>query len=392
MPWKMEKPMDQKIKVISYWQEDKYTVTELSEIFGISRKTIYKYIDRYNKEGIYGLEEKRRTPLTNPNMKSEKIKAMVFEEKLKHTRWGPKKLVVLLKNKYPNENWPVPSTAGDWLKRVGLVNLRKRRNRVPVYGEPFINCTNPNDVWSIDYKGQYQTKDKRICYPLTITDNFSRYLISCEALPGPRYLDTYNCLKKMFREYGLPFAIRSDNGVPFASASISGLSRLSIWWIKLGIIPERIEPGEPQQNGRHERMHRTLKEYIIDNPAENIIEQQIKFDYFKKEYNFDRPHESLNQQTPSKVYVNSFRKYPNKLPKIEYNSINKIRIVRTNGEFRYDGDKYYISHLLCGEPIELKELDNDKLQISYGFYPVGLLDLRKKKILRYEKVLPMSPV
>jgi len=392
MPWMTGKPMDQKLNLISCWLEKRHNITDLSAKFDVSRKTIYKYIGRYEKEGIQGLKEKCRIPRTNPKRKPERIKQMVLEAKVKHTRWGPKKLVAVLGTRYPEENWPSASTAGGWLKEAGLVNLRKRKNRVPRYSEPFIDCLNPNDVWSIDYKGQYHTRDKNICYPLTVTDNYSRYLLCCDALKGPRLEDTYNCLKKAFHDYGLPYAIRSDNGVPFATASITGLTKLSIWWIKLGIRPERIEAGEPQQNGRHERMHRTLKEFIVDHKAANLVDQQNKFNEFKNEYNFVRPHEALDQKTPATAFVASFRNYPAKLPGIEYECNEKIRIVRTNGEIRLNGKKYFLSELLCGEPVELRQINDTQVKIYYSFYPIGMLDLKKQKIFRIIKVLPMSPV
>jgi transposase InsO family protein len=232
---------------------------------------------------------------------------LVIQEKLKNRKRGPRKVRAQLKRKHPELDLPAVSTIGYWLKKEGLVERRKKRLHVPPYTQPFGECDAPNDIWSIDYKGQFHMKNRHICYPLTLSDNFSRFLLGCQALEGPRYVPTRHCLELIFREYGLPMAIRCDNGTPFAGRSVGGLSRLMIWWILLGIIPERIGKGCPQENGRHERMHRTLKSDALNPIARHLKEQQKAFDIFRHDYNNDRPHESLNDQMPSDYYKKSNR-------------------------------------------------------------------------------------
>lgn len=277
MPWKEIKPMDQRVQLIEDWKGAYYSITDLSRKYGVSRKTVYKWLKRYQDDGIDGLFEQRRAPKYSPNRTSEEKVKVIVAEKLKNRRRGPKKIHARLKAQYPEVSWPVPSTIGNWLKKYGLVKHRKRRKRVVPYAEPFRGCDSPNAVWSADYKGQFYTKNKKVCYPLTISDNYSRYLIKCAGLPGPRYEETKKVFESAFREYGLPDAIRTDNGTPFAGRCAGGLSRLSIWWIKIGVVPERIEKGKPQQNGRHERMHRTLKEEALYEVAKNMKDQQERF-------------------------------------------------------------------------------------------------------------------
>jgi putative transposase len=385
MPWTMERPMDQKVKVISLWLEGVYGITELSIIFGVSRKTIYKWINRYANEGITGLEEKSRAAKTHPNITDADKIERIIEFKLKHDTWGPKKIIDCLERKYPEENWPSASTAGEWLNKTGLVKSRKKRRRVQRYQDHFIDCTEPNDVWSADYKGQFYTKDRKVCYPLTVTDNYSRYLIACNGLEGPRYAETKECFERIFREYGLPNAIRTDNGTPFAGMSIGGLSRLSIWWIQLGILPERIAPGEPQQNGRHERMHRTLKESTTNPAGANLYEQQKKFDFFRVEYNIERPHESIGMKRPGEVFKRSNRTFPNTIEPVEYPDNFIARCVRHNGEIKFGGGHYFISELLHRERVGLKEVSDGLWQINFGLHRLGYIDLRKMKVIRYLK-------
>lgn len=382
MPWKMEKPMDQKVKLISSWLEENYDITELAIKYDISRKTVYKWLNRYIKEGLSGLEDKSRASHDHPNITGiDKIDRIV-DYKLKHKTWGPKKIIDCLEKKYPEETWPSISTAGDWLKKKGLVENRMIRKHIHQYQDHFVDCTKPNDVWSADYKGQFYTKDKKVCYPLTITDNYSRYIIACDGLEGPRFIETKTCFEHIFREYGLPDAIRTDNGVPFAGLSMGGLSRLSIWWIKLGIIPERIKPGKPQQNGRHERMHRTLKEDAINPVGENLIDQQRKFDHFRVEYNNERPHESIGMKRPRELFKKSYRTFPRSIKPIEYPEDFKIRSVKNCGEISFMNSLYFISELLHGEHVGLKEISDELWEVNYGLYRLGYIDLQRKKVIR----------
>ena len=285
MPWKTVKAMDQKIQLISNWITGQFSKTDLSHEYNISRPTVDKWITRYEQEGIDGLKERSRAPSNCPHRISDEIIEMIIAQKLKNAKRGPKKIIAQLKREYPHIEWPSPSTAGEWLKRHNLTNKKKKRHRVAPYTEPFKLCNQPNAVWSADFKGQFNTQDGKLCYPLTISDNYSRYLLKCHGLQGPRHYQTKAVFKLAFKEYGLPYAIRTDNGIPFASISIGGLSYLSIWWILLGITPERIDKGHPEQNGRHERMHRTLKEEAITQTAQTLKEQQLAFNRFRVIYN-----------------------------------------------------------------------------------------------------------
>jgi putative transposase len=382
MPWKITEPMDQKIQLIAEWQKELYSITDLSKRYGVSRKTVHKWCSRYKRQGIDGLKDLNRAPKRTPNKTAESIVKLLINEKLKNRKRGPKKIYYQLKRQYPRLELPSPSTISHWLKKNGLVNTRKLRKNVPPYTEPFIAAKSPNAVWSADFKGQFRTADKRVCYPLTITDNYSRYLLQCKGLHGPRYYLTWDGFEEAFREYGLPDAIRTDNGTPFAGQSAGGLSRLSIWWIKLGIIPERIEKGCPQQNGRHERMHRTLKLEAIDPTASNMREQQERFNLFAYNYNNYRPHEALNNESPVNYYKKSSRPYLEKTPPIEYDLDYIVRAVRHGGYFKFNGNLYYLTELLDKERIALKEFADDQWKIFYGFHPLGILDLRQNRILK----------
>jgi transposase InsO family protein len=390
MPWKELKPMDQKIQMIADWQTKHFSKTDLSQKYGISRKTVYKWLYRYQKSGIDGLKELSRRPDSSPDQTNQEIIELIIKEKLKNRKRGPKKINAQLKQQYPQLDIPAPSTIGHWLKQNGLVAPRKRRRRVPPYNEPFIKCQSPNAIWSTDYKGQFYTKDGKKCYPLTISDNYSRYLLKCVGLPGPRYEQTRAVFESAFREYGLPGALRLDNGTPFAGRCIGGLSQLMVWWIQLGIIPERIDKGCPQQNGRHERMHRTLKAESLDPIAASIKEQQMQFDLFRHDYNNHRPHEALDQQPPAKYYIKSSRPFIEKPAEPEYDYSYMVRRVRHNGEIKLHGNMYYLTALLSGQPVGLKEVDDGIVTLYYSFYPLGYINLRKNKVMKH--VLPMSPV
>jgi transposase InsO family protein len=379
MPWRKTEPMQERLRLISDWLAG-YTITELSVIYGVSRKTIYKWTDRYEKLGPDGLKELWRTPLHHPNQTDADIIDRLVEAKRHHMSWGPRKLLDFLHTRSPQINWPSVCTAEKWLKRRGLVKNQRRRRKTPPYSEPFLTCDAPNTVWSADYKGQFKTGDGTWCYPLTISDNMSRYLLACKGLSSPCYADTQPWFEWAFREYGLPEAIRTDNGTPFAGRGITGLSRLSVWWIKLGIRPERIESGKPQQNGRHERMHRTLKQETIKPPKGDIADQQLRFDEFRCEYNYDRPHEALDHQTPASVYKPSLRRFPEKIREPEYDFGVEVRTVRHNGEFKFKCNHYFLSELLVGEKVGLVEAADGKFEIEFGFHPIGMLDLRRGKV------------
>lgn len=382
MPWKVINQMDIKIELIKDWNDRHFSVTDLSQKYVVSRPTVYKWLTRYKSFGIEGLKERSRAPRRCPHRTSKEILDIVIEEKLKNRKRGPRKVRAQLKRKHPALELPAVSTIGYWFKKEGLVEQRKKRLHVPPYTQPFGECNAPNDSWSIDYKGQFYMKNGHICYPLTLSDNYSRFLLGCKALKGPRYDPTWRCMESIFREYGLPDAIRSDNGTPFASRCIGGLSRLMIRLILLEIIPERIRKGCPQENGRHERMHRTLKSDALNPVARNLKEQQKVFDIYRHDYNKDRPHESLNDQTPSDYYKKSKRPYVEYPHPPEYDNDYLVRHVRHCGEIKFVGRRFYLTELLAGLPVGLKEIDDGLWQLQFGFYVLGSIDLRNNKVIR----------
>ena len=336
---------------------------------------------RHKQLGIEGLKEQSRAPKNCPNRTPKKILNLLIQEKLKNRKSGPRKIRARLKRQRPELALPAVSTISYWLKKEGLVEQRKKRLHVPPYTEPFVECNAPNKVWSMDYKGQFYMKNDHACYPFTVSDNFSRFLLRCKALAGPRYMPTKEALKSTFREYGLPDVIRNDNGTPFASKCIGGLSRLSIWLIQQGIIPERIKKGCPQENGRHERMHRTLKSDALDPVARNLKDQQKQFDIFQHDYNNYRPHESLNDQPPNDYYKKSSRPYVEHPHPPEYGYEYKIRRVRQSGDIKFNGQMFFLTESLAGQPVGLKEIADGLWQLQYSFYVLGSVDLRKNKII-----------
>ena len=381
MPWKETCAMDQRVQLIGDWIKDEFSITELSELYGVSRTTIYKWIARYEEHGMDGLKELSRAPLHHPNATSLAIVSKIIEMKTLHQRFGPKKIIARLQMQHPDTRWPAVSTAGDILKKQGLVQPRKKKRRVPPYTEPFLGCDKPNAAWSADFKGHFHTEDGRLCHPLTISDNYSRYLLQCRGLRRPTHEQTQPWFEWTFREYGLPDAIRTDNGAPFASLSLGGLSRLSVWFIKLGIIPERINPGHPEQNPRHERMHRTLKEAVVIPPKSNIYEQQQAFENFKYEFNYERPHEALGQKTPSSLYQPSNRPYPSRIPQVEYDGDVAVKKIKHSGEMYWKGKWVYVSQALAEEYIALEQIDDCLWKVLFSFFPLGILNELTGRVL-----------
>lgn len=390
MPWKVKEPMDERISLIADWKSGNYSITELSVIYGVSRKAVYKWTSRYEEYGIDGLKELSRSPLSHPNQTEAEVIKGLIKEKMDHGKWGPKKLLRYLQGSRPDVQWPSVCTVEKWLRRHGLVKERKRRKRVPPYSEPFLQCDAPNKVWSADFKGQFKMGDGKWCYPLTISDNMSRYLLMCRGVGSPCHEDTQKWFGWAFRKYGLPAAIRTDNGTPFAGHGITGLSRLSVWWIRLGIRPERIECGKPQQNGRHERMHRTLKEETATPAMTDMNRQQMRFEDFRREYNNDRPHEALGMKTPSSVYEASSRRYPEKVLEPQYDEGVDVRRVRDGGEISFRGNYYFLSEVLSGEHVGLRELNDWRYEVKFSFHSICIIDLKEMKVRpAQKKVLPM---
>lgn len=380
MPWTETCAMDQRMQFIGDWLSGCYSKSQLGRIYGVSRPTVDKWIARYGTEGPVGLEERSRAPHTHPNAVPVALAERIVAAKQAHQHWGPKKVMDWLRRHAPHEPWPADSTAGELLKRAGWVRPRRRRRRIAPNDGPLAHCRALHQVWSVDFKGDYRLGNGRRCYPLTITDNHSRYLLACRALARPSGAAVQPWFEWVFRSHGLPERIRSDNGAPFASLALGGLSTLSAWWVRLGIRPERIAPGKPSQNGRHERLHRTLKAEATQPPSRDLPAQQQRFDRFVADYNHERSHEALARQTPAQCYAPSPRPYPDKLPAIAYEAGVSVRRVRHNGEIKWRGQRLYVSEVLAGEPVALEALDTGLWTIRYSFHRLGVLDERTRTI------------
>lgn len=382
MPWKETCAMNERLKFVADNLEQDQSISELCRHYGISRPTAYKWIERYDQFGPEGLLEKGCAPKHHPNQTPADIEAKLVALKNKYRKWGPRKLLTRLKKKEPHVSWPALSTAGAILKRRGLTIPRKHRARTPPYQGLCHTGATPNDVWAADFKGWFKTRDGHRVDPLTITDWFSRYLICCQAVESTKGLPVKMQFERAFREYGMPWAIRTDNGPPFASIGLGGLSRLSVWWIRLGIWPERIRPGHPEENGRHERMHKTLKEYTIKPPCYTACAQQMVFNRFQQEYNEERPHESLEMQTPSEWYQTSDRTFPNRLPEIEYGHDFVIRRVRSDGQIKWQGKMLFMSESLIGEFVGLRKMDDEIWTIHFGPLVLATYSSQNQKLCR----------
>lgn len=382
MSWQKTPIKYQKMRFISEWLDNEQSFTDLCERFQISRQCGYELVNRYKAEGDAAFEERSHARHNHPNKISSEITKIILSTKQRFPDWGPVAIKAWLESEYTNQNWPASSTIGDLFQKNGLVKRRRLRKRVPPFTQPLKHCNAPNEVWSADYKGQFKLTNDQYCFPLTITDNFSRYIFCCDAYDKITGIKTIKSFERVFYEYGMPDAIRTDNGYPFAGNSIGGLSRLSIWLVKLNILPERIEPGCPQQNPRHERMHKTLKIGIESNTRSSISAQQKWFDKFRQEFNEQRPHQALSLKRPREVHTVSRREYPNKLSEIVYPDNFLVRKVRTSGEIKYCGKRYYLTELLHGEPIGLEMIDEERAIVYFGMLRLGIIDSKLDKIRR----------
>ncbi len=382
MPWIETEPMNEKVKFISsYLDNNYYSFQELCQRFNISTKTGYKYVNRYEELGVEGLKERSRAPINPGNQMADWVSSCILDVKHQYPFWGGKKILNWLKQERKEVNWPAKSTIDELLKRKGLVRPAKRKRRVSPYKEPFVLCENPNDTWSIDYKGQFILGNKETCYPLAITDNFRRYLFAVEGMRRISGLSTQQILTNLFIEFGMPQAIRSDNGSPFASHGLAGLSSLSVWLLKLGITPERIRKGHPEENGRHERMHLTLKKETAMPPKKTQREQQKCFDRFKQMFNEERPHEGINFQRPTWLYRSSERQFPQKLRAIEYGAgFQETRKIRTNGTMKWKGKEIFVSETLIGERVGMKPFSEDEWLVHFTSMPIGLFSEKTLKV------------
>ena len=373
--------MDQRVQFIGDYQRDVFDIAELARRYGISRKTAYKWIDRYEAEGPAGLVNQSRRPASCPHQTPAPIVDAMLALRRHHPTWGAKKLLKVVGRRHPTWRLPARSTVCDLLDRANLVTTSRRRV-IPAHpGRPLTPMTAPNGIWTADFKGQFKTRNGVYCYPLTIVDGFSRYLLACQGLLSTTIALARPIFLRLFQEYGLPDIIRTDNGVPFATTALGRLSTLSVWWIRLGIRPELIEPASPQQNGRHERMHRTLKAEATRPPSANLQAQQVRFNRFRQEYNHDRPHEALDQETPASQYRPSMRPLPRQLPPLDYPGHFEVRLVSRNSGIRWKKRWVCVTHTLAGEYVGLEEVGDELWDVYFGPLKLGRMD---ERILRIE--------
>src|SRR5450759_5356805 len=382
MPWKASSVMEEKLRFIFEYELGERSMLELCRQYEIARETGYVWLRRYRETGVAGLLEHSRAAHRHGNQTPEEIEQMVVELRQAHMRWGPRKLKRVLERNEPGRTWPAASTIGALLKREGLVVARKKRIRTEPYTEPLAHAYEANRVWCADFKGWFRTADGARIDPLTISDAHSRYLLRCQAVEKTNTERVQAIFEAAFREYGMPQAIRTDNGAPFASRAWAGLSRLAVWWMKLGIVPERIEAGHPEQNGRHERMHRTMKEETATPPQANRRAQQRTMDEFRREYNEERPHEALDMRTPSACYTSSSRPYPARVHEPEYGGALAVRKVRECGVFTWKHENVFLSKTLSGERVGLLPIDERYYRVYFAAFPLARFDSQKRQIER----------
>ena len=381
MPWKETDVMKEKVLFVLAYEEGEASIAELCRQFGISRPTGYLWLERFSEKSFEGLYELDRAPKRQPRKTVREIRDAICELRGQRPRLGPRKLKDRLKRTRPEVDWPSTTTIGKILREEGLVKKRRQRPGSQSYPVRLQEGQSPNDLWCIDFKGWFRTKDGRRCDPLTIMDQYSRYLIACQgtAISAATVRPILECC---FREHGMPARIRSDNGAPFAGPSVGGLSRLAIWLIQLGIVPERIEPGRPQQNSKHERMHRTLKQETATPPAADLATQQACFDEFRRSYNQERGHDSLGMRTPAELYLPSSRPYTGRLIQFEYPRGMKTRRVQMHGEIYIGTEPVFLTELLYGEYVGLEQLSDTHWKVHYGPVPLAVIDGRTKRVLK----------
>lgn len=380
MPWKETSPLNERVKFVAALLEGNENFTEICERFGISRKQGYKWRERYESGGMEALKDRSRAPLNHPQAVPGAIAELIVAARRQHPRWGPRKLLVILARRYPTLELPVASTVGELLKRRGLIGPRRRRHRSAPYPDQLLGYDGPNSVWCADFKGHFPVGEGR-CHPLTIMDGSSRYLLCCKSLKSTLSEPVQRTFERVFQEFGLPNAIRTDNGPPFSSLAPGGLSRLAVWWIRLGIRPERIMPGRPDQNGRHERMHLTLKSETARPPRTSFRAQQQAFDRFRLEYNEERPHEALDDDTPASRYKPSLKPFPNRLPELDYPAHFRVQRAQGNGVISVDGVQFYVSNCVEDEYLGLEPVGDGCWKVYFGTVVLGLIDPRRAKKL-----------
>lgn len=372
--------MNLRMRFVTDWQRDCWTMTELCADYQISRKTGYKWVDRFKTAGPRGLHDGPRRPAHSPWATDPALVEMLVALRMRHPRWGARKLLAVAARHDQQAAWPSRSTVCALLKARGLVASRHRRNRHAHVTSALAPITAVNQTWTTDFKGHFRTGDGAYCYPLTLRDGFSRFVLRCEALRGPTYEATRPQFERAFADYGLPDRIRSDNGGPFASTGLRRLSRLSVWWIRLGIRLERIALGHPEQNGSHEQFHSVLKAETARPPAANARAQQRRFTRFCAEYNDERPHEALGDRAPASCYQPSPRSLPTRVPPLEYPAHWEIRRVSTIGQVSWGAHTLFLSGALAGEDVAFEEVDDGLWTVYFATLALGRYDARQRRI------------
>lgn len=379
MSWTTTDPKQEKTAFILEAQSGDHSVADMARRYGISRKTAYKWIERFKEEGWEGLEERSRAPQEHPNALGAEVEKLILEFKARWPKWGAPKLLVKLRERL-EADCPSESSVSRILQRNGLVRPQGRR-RARAQGTALQDYAANNAIWCADFKGWFKTTDGMICTPLTITDGFSRYILRCQGLSqGTGSVVVKPIFEAVMREYGMPEAIRTDNGTPFASTGLGGLTDLSVWWLRLGIRLERSRPGCPQDNGRHERMHRTLKAETATPPRATMAAQQRAFDAFRREYNEERPHEALEGRAPGQIYQPSTREFPERVPEVEYPANWETRQVRPSGQIKWNGKSVYVSHALAGHRIGLEPIGDGTWMTHFAAHPMGVFEERIGRI------------
>ena len=374
MPWHQTDPVNERLKFVAAAQSGAESMTETCLRFGISRKTGYKILGRYERDGPEGLRDQPRTPRRRPNQTAPEVERAILRVRKSHPTWGSKKILAVLERERASSDLPARSTVDQVLKRAGLVAPRAaRRRRKDPQAAPVVDAQQPNDVWSIDYKGWFRVGDGTRCDPLTVNDVYSRASLECRALVRPKLEDVQQRLDRLFRDVGLPDAMLSDNGPPFGSRGIAGLSRLGVWLLKLEVQPIFIQPGHPEQNGRHERFHETLKAETAMPPRSTVRAQQAAFDRFTDCYNGERPHEALEMRTPAEVYRSPVRAMPSRLCDFEYDELCEVRRVRTDGTIKWEGGHVFVGAAMSGERVGIAPVGEADWHVHLGGMRLGLL-------------------
>ena len=383
MPWQKTDHVSEREHFLKVWLTGRHSMTALCRAFGISRKTGHKWVYRLKTEGMTDLSDRSRARHQQAHQTPESITQTLINTKFAFPDWGPRKVVAYLRNTQPDSCWPAHSTVSEIFARQGLVKHRgNRRYKSPARTAPLSHASEPNRVWSVDFKGDFLLGNQKRCYPLTVFDNYSRYLLDCKGLYSTRTAPVIAAFERLFYDYGLPDYLRSDNGSPFASTRIGGLSQFSLWLLKRGVMPERIRPGQPQENGRHERFHRSLKAAVCKPPKGDLSAQQRAFNHYQFSYNNYRPHEALNDTPPAQHYTGSPRIYTGEVQEFHYPDHYVIRKVRSDGNMKWKQLPVYVANLLSGEYIGLEPIDDGCWMAYISTLKLGILDERQKRIIR----------